>query len=74
MASNVSAAPAGGGSAAKVSHWDFMLYRQHDALAQYLARLAAIDARDGSALVAKVLDQRCEQVPQSLSTTKFILS
>jgi hypothetical protein len=55
-----------GPAPSKISHWDFMLFRQHDALLHYLSRLAALDARDGSALVSKVLDQRVEQVLVSM--------
>ena len=53
--------PGGPAAASKVSHWDFMLFRQPDALQHYLSRLSAVDARDGTTLVSKVLDQRVEQ-------------
>ena len=48
-----------------VSLWDFVLFRQPEALYNYLSRLAANDERDGTALVARVLDQRVDQVWQN---------
>jgi hypothetical protein len=45
----------------RVSLWDFILNRQYADLRRYLERLAAADARDGTSLVAVVLDKRVEQ-------------
>ncbi len=55
-------APAAAPASKPVSLWDFVLFRQPEALYNYLSRLAANDERDGTALVARVLDQRVDQV------------
>jgi hypothetical protein len=48
-------------AAQPVSLWDFILGNQHVDVEQYLQRIAASDARDGTNLIDRILGQRVEQ-------------
>jgi hypothetical protein len=48
-------------AAVPVSLWDFILGHQHVEAEQYLLRIAASDARDGTNLIDRILGQRVEQ-------------